>query len=434
MRAKRSWEGAGSTVRIAFKTFGCKANSLDTDALYFEAKKRGFEVVGEDERADAYVINSCTVTHHADRDARAQIGRFKRQNPGAVVAVVGCYAQVAKEELLSIPEVDIVVGTAEKFSVLDHFTAAADRDSVAKASGFLPEQFLGSRNARASVKIQDGCNFKCSFCIIPQARGRSISLSAETAIAQVEEASRLGFREVVLTGIHLAHYGWDKKTDLVDLVRKLLEKDTGPRIRLSTLDPFEIPDVFIDWLGDKKRLCPHFHIALQSGSNRILQKMRRFYGSEEFVEITHRIHNKNKDTFIGVDVIVGFPGEGETEFNETLKCLEHSHWTKLHVFPFSLRKGTAAENLQGRVPDCAISERSKILRALSERRYQTFLESQIGSMREVLLERPSKKHLSIWLGHTENYLPTYAMAPHGEAKQLFSSRVTRVERDRVWVD
>lgn len=423
-------------MRIAIKTFGCRANSTDSDALFLEAKKRGFEIVDETAPADAYVINTCTVTENADRDARHQASRFKRQNQGGLVAMVGCYAQVAKDSLLTLPEVDFVVGTANKFSVLDHFQKALNNEFVAKdqvepAKGFLPENFPGSRHARATIKIQDGCNYRCSFCIIPEARGRSRSLSLETIENQVEQAHQEGFKEVVLTGIHLAHYGWDKNTDLVELMRRLLKKD-GPRVRLSSLDPFEIPNELLELFQNNEKFCPHFHIALQSGSDSVLSRMRRIYQVKEFIDITGRIKLLRPDTFIGVDVIVGFPGEGEKEFQETVDCLKNSYWTKLHVFSFSARKGTAAATLDNQVPDNIIAERSEVLRRLSDQQYLRFMESQIGKTKKVILERPSRKYPDVWLGHTENYLPTYTLVSPAQAKMEVSCEIRKVEGDRVW--
>ncbi|NBX68695.1 MAG: tRNA (N(6)-L-threonylcarbamoyladenosine(37)-C(2))-methylthiotransferase MtaB [Proteobacteria bacterium] len=423
-------------MRIAIKTFGCKANSTDSDALFLEAKRRGYEIVDENASADAYVINTCTVTENADRDARHQANRFKRQNQGALVAMVGCYAQVAKDSLVQLPEVDFVVGTANKFKVLDHFERAfknefLSKDQVEPAKGFLPEQFPGSRYARATIKVQDGCNYRCSFCIIPEARGRSRSLPIDIIENQVVQAYREGFKEVVLTGIHLAHYGWDQNTDLVELVKRLLKID-GPRVRLSSLDPFEIPAELLELFKTHEKFCPHFHIALQSGSDSVLSGMRRIYQAKEFVEITHKINSLRPDTFIGVDVIVGFPGEGEKEFQETIDCLNQSYWTKLHVFSFSARKGTSAASLDRKVPDNIIAERSEVLRKLSDKTYLNFMNSQIGKTKKVILERPSKKHPNVWLGHTDNYLPTYTLISPAHAKMEVTCEVFKVDGDRVW--
>lgn len=424
-------------MKIAFKTFGCKANTTDTDALFLEAKKQGFEVVDEQAVADAYVINTCTVTENADKDARHQANRYKRTNPDSVVAMVGCYAQVATDELLKLPQVDLVIGTANKFRVLDHLkqkieTGSLEKNQVEKAMGFLPENFPGSRNSRATIKIQDGCNFKCSFCIIPDARGRSRSLPVETIVKQVTQAWQEGFKEVVLTGIHLAHYGWDHNTDLVALVKALLQEKEGPRLRLSSLDPFEIPHELIEMLKTEERLCPHFHIALQSGSDKILAKMKRFYKAKEFVDVCRKIETVNPDTFIGVDVIVGFPGETEEDFEQTVTTLKESFWAKLHVFSYSVRKGTAAASLKDHVPQQEIARRSEVLRRLSEERYQQFIQSQVGKEKNVLLERPSKKFPGFWLGHTENYLPTLSPISDAQAKWVVSMRLQSVKEERVY--
>lgn len=424
-------------MRIAFKTFGCRANSNDTDALYLEAIRRGFTPVSETEPADAYVINTCTVTENADRDARHQAHRFKRQNQGALVALVGCYAQVGREELLKLPEVDFLVGTANKFKTLDYFeealrTGKIEKDQVEAAKGFLPEYFPGSRNARATIKIQDGCNYKCSFCIIPEARGRSRSLPLEAVLKQVEEAHQQGFQEVVLTGIHLAHYGWDQNTDLAKLLQSIFQIKNGPRVRVSTLDPFEIPDNLIDLLKNEPRLCPHFHIALQSGNDEVLQKMRRLYKAHEFIDVTAKIENAEPDTFVGVDVIVGFPGEGEKEFEDTIRLLKNSFWAKLHVFSFSARRGTVAAELKPVVPESVIAERSRILRELSESRYQEFLKSQLGKEKSVVFEKLSKGSETVWQGHTENYIPTLTVSERAHSKLLKSLELVKIEGEKMW--
>lgn len=420
--------------KIAFKTFGCRANSLDTDALTAEAVRRGYQIVDEDEAADAYVINSCTVTNAADRETRVFAQRFKNKNPQASVAVVGCYAQVSKEELEAQPAVDFILGTANKLQLFDLMESPGqvdgNRDFVVPASGFLPEHFPGSRNARANIKIQDGCNFSCSYCIIPKARGRSHSLKKEVVLSQVQEARDQGFEEVVLTGIHLAHYGWDKGTNLLSLVQDILAMPDGPRLRLSTLDPFEIPEELIELVGTHPKLCPYFHIALQSGSDPILKSMRRIYRAEEFVKITNRLKAKHPSVFIGVDVIVGFPGETDEDFARTVECLEKSHWTKLHVFPFSLRRGTKAEELTGAVPVAMSQARSKQLREWSDSRYQAFLQSQVGTRQKVLLEKRSSKRPQFWQGHTANYVPTLLEEGPGQtfdSKEVYDCSLVAVD-------
>ncbi|MBI4403551.1 MAG: tRNA (N(6)-L-threonylcarbamoyladenosine(37)-C(2))-methylthiotransferase MtaB [Deltaproteobacteria bacterium] len=421
---------------IAFKTFGCKANSLETDALLAEARKRGFLVVPDTVVADAYVINSCTVTHGADRDARNYIGRYKRLNPQALVGVVGCYAQVSKDELLSTRSVDFIVGTANKLHILDlvehNFgSPLSERDFVEPAHGFLPEKFPGSRHSRAVVKIQDGCNFSCSYCIIPKARGRSRSLPPDVVVRQILDAHEQGFQEVVLTAIHLGHYGWDNGCTLVSLLRRIFAKDDGPRIRLSTLDPFEIDDELIDMVATEKRLCPHFHIALQSGNDQTLKKMRRTYKAQDFNSVTTKIFEHCPDAFVGVDVLVGFPGEGSAQFQDTVQCLKDSFWSKLHVFPFSPRKGTMAETMPDRASSLDVTERRSQLLELSQQRYQHFLKSQTGKQRNVLIEKPSR--IGGFFGRAENYAPIYLKGTGKENPRTIVGRVVqRFQEGKLW--
>lgn len=425
-------------MKIAFKTFGCRANAADTENLHFEAEKRGYDIVAEDEVADAYIINSCTVTQAADKDARVQAGRFKRLNPAAFVGVVGCYAQVAKEELIRLPEVDFVIGTADKQGIFDRFSeawqlgdaAAVGKDHVVDARGYLPTEFLGSTHARAPIKIQDGCNFKCSFCIIPTARGRSRSLKETDVVAQIEAARAQGYREVVLTGIHLAHYGWDHGTDLDQLIVRILAEVPEIRIRLSTLDPFEISEKLLGLFETESRVCPYLHIALQSGSDSVLAGMRRIYKARSFEDVTAKLAKLSRPPFIGLDVIVGFPGEGEAEFEETVRVLQSTYWTKLHVFPYSARSGTRAAEMQTSVTGAEKAARSLRLRAMSDARLKAFLSSKVGQVRDVLLERRSKDGTG-WWGHTEDYIPTLTLAPEGSSRQIVRSKLVELRGDRM---
>lgn len=415
-------------MKLAFKTFGCRANSVDTDILWAEASKRGFEIVPEDTDADAYIINSCTVTETADKSARYQIRKYKNSNPKAVVGIIGCYAQVASEEICKTTDADFVVGTANKSQILNLIQSAlannefAQRNQVEKTSGFLTPEFHGTRLARASLKIQDGCNFSCTFCIIPEARGRSRSLPLETVVDQAKQAYSQGFEEIVLTGIHIAHYGWDHNTDLTSLVRKLLELD-GPRIRLSTLDPFEVPDELLALMSQSKKFCPYFHIALQSGDDSILKAMKRIYRADEFDDCIERIKRANKDSYINVDIIAGFPRETDAHFQNTVDRLNRTDWTKLHVFPYSERRGTTAALLDSKVPAEVISQRVQALLQLSEQRLVSYMNQQIGKTVEVVLEK--KKRDGSWSGHSENYLPVRVECP-GARKSKVTCKITQI--------
>ena len=426
-------------MKIAIKTFGCKANFVDTDGLHGEIQRLGMTIANERETADAYLINSCTVTRDADRDARLQAIRYKRENPNAIVGVIGCYAQVAKEELLQVPEVDFVLGTAEKLRAIELIDQVLQgrtiqRDQVKEASGFLSKDFRGSQRSRPSLKIQDGCNFSCTFCIIPKARGRSRSLEDKNVLELLDQAQAQGFEEVTLTGIHLAHFGWDRGSDLMTLIKEIVKRNSGPRVRLSTLDPFEIPDELISIVANSPVFCPHYHIALQSGSDSVLKRMRRIYKAIEFVQVTNKIGRANPNTFIGVDVIVGFPGETDEEFQQTIECLENSYWTKLHVFPYSVREGTPAEEMPHKVDPTVIARRSQILREMSDLRNETFMKNQVGREVDVVIEKLSPKHLGYWKGHTENYLSTYSLAPLRGSKQRVTSKVIDFREGRLWTE
>ena len=268
----------------------------------------------------------------------------------------------------------------------------------------------------------------CALC-----PGGNRSLPIPEVLRQVDEAYVLGFREVVLTGIHVGHYGRDLGTDFMELLNRIFEPKEGPRIRLSTLDPIEIDEQLISLLRNEKRLCPHFHVALQSGSNAILRKMRRTYQAEKFVEVTRKIRECSPEAFIGADVIVGFPGETEEEFEETVGCLEKSSCTKLHVFSFSPRVGTPAAAMTDQVPSMEITRRSRRLRNWSQGRYQKFMDSQLGRDCVVLLEKPSTKFEGLWEGHSENYLPTYSKAfSDQKSRELVFSRIVKVEGGRIW--
>ena len=435
-------------MRLGVMTFGCKANFSDTDHVSAFAETLGFQVVAPDTVADAYLLNSCSVTENAQRDIGRCVRKAKRLNPNAVIGVMGCFGQVAAEKVRAISGVDCVAGTSYRHELVAELKTRLSHQStlpalvptptalpLPKPIGYFGEKFYGSQHARPTIKIQDGCNFKCTFCQIPFARGRSRSMPMDHVVQQVHQAEDLGYAEVILTGIHLAHYGWDLGTDLVSLVQHVLNSTQAIRLRLSTLDPFEISDELLQVFRAEKRLCPHLHIALQSGSQRILSAMRRFYGPEDFVRSTQQLVATRPGFFIGVDVIVGFPGETAEDFQETVTCLEASPWAKLHVFSFSSRPNTVAAALPNPVSSQKKAERSKYLRGLSDNRYRKFLQTQAGKRLEIVLESPLADSNS-WMGHSENYLPVEvgALPPSAKsvrARQLVPVRVFLGRPDKL---
>ncbi len=387
-------------MKVAFKTFGCKTNISETEMLIAESKKLGIEVLSPECPADVYVINSCAVTYSAERDTRREIQRLKRINPNAKIAVIGCFSELFKDEFFKLDDVDFIAGTRNKFSVLSFLTGNFIHSMNDR---IFCDTFSGSEHSRAFIKIQDGCNFKCSYCVVNVARGKSKSLNPEKVLKMIYEAYELGFNEVVLSGIHIGQYGLDIGFSLDLLLKKIFLESKGPRIRLTTLNPLEISDYMISLLNEEERFCPHFHIGLQSGSDKVLEKMGRTYKRAKFINISEKIFKKYPDTFIGLDIIAGFPGEENKDHEDTLTLLKDFYWTKLHVFSYSKRRNTTAAQMSGHVSDSIKTSRVRELKTISNERYNRFIESQIGKTLTVLVERVDNRQCST--GHTENYVP-----------------------------
>jgi threonylcarbamoyladenosine tRNA methylthiotransferase MtaB len=395
--------------------FGCRASQSEGAAV--ERKLLDGAAIPADSvfAADVVVVNTCTVTEEADREARQLIRRIAARNPKARVVVTGCYAQRAPEELAVLPGVSHVVGNSHK-SILGQLTLKVlDTDFPVEPVGraeifcsdiFLenelrPESHLGSGGrTRAIVKVQDGCNANCSFCIIPSVRGRSRSLAPDSVVDQVASLVSRGYKEVVLSGIHLGTYGRDltPKTSLQSLIQDILEGVPRlQRLRLSSIEPLEVTAEIIELVAANPRMAPHFHIPLQSGSSRVLRVMRRPYQPEYYSGLLNRIRSRIPDVSIGADVMVGFPGETDEEFSQTFRLIEESPLTYLHVFPYSARPGTPAAAMEGKVPSRVASFRAKALRQLIARKHAAFLESMEGRVLNVLILQPGE-------GLTENFL------------------------------
>lgn len=409
-------------LRVAVLTLGCKVNRFESGAIEEALEGRGHELVAFGEPADVVVVNTCTVTHRSDRDARALIRRAQRANPAARVVVTGCLAQVAPDELRRLG-VATVVGTAEKATIPDLVESAAEGSyvgDVSKASRLAPEGLRRLRGrTRAFFKVQDGCEAFCAYCIVPHARGPSRSLPLEAVRSGLEELRRGGNQEVVLTGIHLGFWGRDLRparpfAELLDAA----ESSGIPRVRLSSLEPREVTPEVVDRLAHSLVLCPHLHIPLQSGSDRILGAMGRPYTAAEFRATVERAAADVPGVALGFDVIVGFPGEDETAFDETRALLESVPFAYLHVFPFSPRRGTRAWELPGRVPEPAVRRRAAALRALSADRRRDFGEANVGKVHRVLSEGGPRG--GALRGTTRNYLPVRfpwrGAAPEGEVE------------------
>ena len=395
---------AQKTVRL--ETHGCKLNQADTQTLARQLATAGYSVVSEAEPADFYVLNSCTVTHVADRKARQAIRAARRQNPNGVIIVTGCYAQRAPDVLRQMPEIDLVVGNTGKPSLPQMIERLSGGPTTACASG--DDEFptaVFSIRSRAMIKIQEGCDQVCAYCIVPKVRGRERSIPLDEIVHAVNEREEVGCKEVVLTGTQLGSYGFDLDgIDIRGLVGALLRRTAIPRIRISSLQPQDISDDLLDLWSDP-RLCPHFHVPLQSGSDAILKKMRRRYTAAEFLDAVHRIKRTIPGVGVTADAIVGFPGETDEDFRRTVAVCQAAELASVHVFPYSIRDGTSAAHFEGQIDPRIKSKRVRLLSETADRMARDFRKSFIGDTRPVLWERtlPSEGE-TIWTGLTDNYL------------------------------
>jgi len=397
--------------KVAFYTLGCKLNYAESSALGRSFKQDGYEIVNFTDQADVYVINTCSVTDNADRKCKKVVKEALKISPQAYITIVGCYAQLKPKEISEIEGVDLVLGAAEKFQLVDHITdltknpkALIHNRPVKEANQFIPSYSFGDRT-RTFLKVQDGCDYSCSFCTIPMARGASRSDTISNVIKQAEEIALSGVKEIVLTGVNLGDFGLIdgvRQNKFIDLVKALDEVKGIDRIRISSIEPNLLTDEIIAFVAASKRFVPHFHIPLQSGSNKILNFMRRRYKRELYVERIGKIKELMPDCCIGVDVIVGFPGETREDFIETYNFLNELPVSYLHVFTYSERENTPAKELPGVVPGSTRAERSKMLHILSAKKRRAFYESQVGNVASVLFERETNDGLMH--GFSRNYV------------------------------
>jgi threonylcarbamoyladenosine tRNA methylthiotransferase MtaB len=397
-------------TRVAITTLGCKINQFESAAMHELLGGSGYELVSFDQDAEVYIVNTCTVTARSDAESRKLIRRTRRRSPSARIVVTGCYAQIDPDSIAAMPEVDLVIGNGEK-KALAALLAEVGGDKIrvsdiSREGKIQPLQLeTHAEHTRAFLQIQNGCDAFCSYCIVPYARGRSRSVPFDEALEGVRTFARKGFREVVLTGIHLGAFGLDlsARRTLLELLEAIEVEATVPRLRLGSLEPGELTDDLVDFLARSRIICPHLHIPLQSGDEAVLVRMNRRYTAEFFRERVVRIVQAVPDIFIGMDVIAGFPGETDTEFARTVSFLEELPVAALHVFPFSPRPGTPAAELPDRVPGPVAKERVRTLLRLSERKREEFHRHFIGREMEVLLLHPGEGGLIE--GLTRNYIP-----------------------------
>lgn len=399
---------------VAFATLGCRVNHYETEAMTEKFLREGYEITEFDNFADVYVINTCSVTNMSDKKSRQIIGRARRKNENAVIAAVGCYSQVSPDEVSKIDGVDVVLGTRNKGDVVYYVNKAKDEGKMQVAVGeVLKNKTFEELNieeyqdkTRAFLKIQDGCNRFCTYCLIPYTRGRTCSKDPDKVLEEIKRLEEHGFKEIVLSGIHTASYGVDLEGDvtLISLLQEIEKLDGIERVRIGSIEPSFFTDEVIEKMRHMKKLCPQFHLSLQSGCDETLKRMNRRYTAKEYEEAVYKIRENLKDASITTDVIVGFPGETDEEFNETYKFLERIKLTKTHIFKFSPRKGTKAENMPNQVDGTIKENRSKALIELNNKNEGEFSESLVRREMDVLVEKELNEKPGYFEGYTRNYV------------------------------
>ena len=425
--------------KVAFYTLGCKLNFSETSTIARNFQDEGFERVDFEEVADMYVINTCSVTENADKQFKQIVKKAMKLNDKAFVAAVGCYAQLKPEELAAVDGVDLVLGATEKFKITDYINDLTKNNfgevhscEIEEADFYVGSYSIGDRT-RAFLKVQDGCDYKCTYCTIPLARGISRSDALENVLKNAYEISQQGIKEIVLTGVNIGDYGkgefGNKKHEhtFLDLVKALDEVEGIERLRISSIEPNLLKNETIEFVSKSRTFVPHFHIPLQSGSNEILGKMKRRYQREVYVDRVNKIREVMPNACIGVDVIVGFPGETDEHFLETYNFLNELDISYLHVFTYSERDNTEAATMENVVPMNVRSKRSKMLRGLSVKKRRAFYESQIGTNHTVLFESENKE--GYIHGFTENYVKVKTPWNPELVNTLHEINLTRIDED-----
>lgn len=427
-------------MKVAFSTLGCRVNQYESEAMAEKFIREGYEVVDFSEIADVYVINTCTVTNMGDKKSRQIISKARRLNNNAIIAVVGCYSQIAPKEVSKIEGVDVVLGTRNKGDVVYYVNKARDEQKIqVHVEGVLKNKKFEDLNieeyqdkTRAFLKIQDGCNRFCTYCAIPYARGSVCSKEPRKVIEEIKKLASHGFKEVILSGIHTASYGLDLDGNitLIDLIEDIEKIDGIERVRIGSIEPAFFTNEVIEKIKGFKKLCPHFHLSLQSGCNTVLKRMNRRYTAEEYEHIVNVLRENIKDVSISTDVIVGFPGETEEEFNETYEFLKKIKLTKTHIFKYSPRKGTRAAEMKEQIDGKLKEERSKALIALNDINEQGFIEKYINKNVKVLLEQEVKGKENIFEGYTENYIKVELEKPENiKSGDIIECRIEKAHKD-----
>ena len=424
-------------MKVAFATLGCRVNTYESEAMTEKFVREGYEVVDFNEMADVYVVNTCSVTNMGDKKSRQIIGRARRQNPEAIIAVVGCYAQIAPTEVSGIEGVDVVLGSRNKGEIVYYVNKARDEGKQqVKVGAVLKNKVFEdlkieeyNNKTRAFLKIQDGCNRFCAYCLIPYTRGSVCSKDPKKVLEEIRSLAEHGFKEIILSGIHTAYYGvdLDEKVTLVDLLEEIEKIDGIERVRIGSIDPTFFTEDVVRRILALKKLCPHFHLSLQSGCDATLKRMNRRYTAKEYEDIVNLLRDKIEDVSITTDVSVGFPGETDCEFEETYEFLKRIALSKNHIFKYSPRKGTRAENMENQVDGNKKDERSKKLIELNRINEKAFAEKYIGEVIDVLFEEEVELGSGVYTGYTRNYIQVNAKADCNVSGKILNVKINSFE-------
>ena len=420
---------------VAIVTLGCKTNQFESAAISEQLQQAGYRQVAFEEGAELVIVNTCTVTASTDSQSRNLIRRARRMNSAARVVVTGCYAQVDPDALAKLPGVALVIGNEEKMDFLARLTNLEQEGQVQvcdiRSVGEMAALPLSSfeQRSRAFVQIQNGCDAFCSYCIIPYARGRSRSVAFEDIVSQVEALSASGYPEVVLTGIHIGNYGQDLQppADLLGLLKALATASFSGRLRLGSIEPTELPAELLDYIAANEWICPHYHIPLQAGHDEILEQMNRHYTTDFFRQLLESIHRRQPEAAIGLDIITGFPGETDVQFEETCAYLLDLPFSHLHVFPYSRRPGTPAAEMKGQLPGPVIKERAARLRSIGADKFRTYCQQFVGRRLDLVIEGGEQDGLR--KGLSQNYLPVRVAGKGLRQGERLTVTVTGLRQD-----
>lgn len=428
-------------MKVAFSTLGCRVNVYESEAMIEKFIKDGYEITNFEEFSDVYVINTCTVTNMGDKKSRQMISRARRKNPEAIIAVVGCYSQIASDEISKIEGVDVVLGTRNKGDIVYYVNRAREeKKQFVEVSDVLRNKNFEELDieeyqdkTRAFLKIQDGCNKFCSYCLIPFARGAVCSKDPEKLLKEVHELAQNGFKEIILSGVHTASYGVDLEGDwsLVKVLEEINKVEGIERIRIGSIDPTFFSEGVIEKITTLEKMCPHFHLSLQSGCDATLKRMNRHYTTEDYKTVVKNLRKYISDVSITTDIIAGFPGESERDFNETYKFLSEIKLSKMHIFKYSPRKGTKAAEMMLQVDGNIKEQRSEALITLAEKLENEFMNKFIGRTMNVLYEEESKDLNNHYVGYTPNYIKVITKSDENLQGKIVETRLKEVDKGYI---